>query len=218
MSRKSERALSSTYGTSGEANGRDLLLAAASELMTEMGTTEVSLHQIARRAGLTAPLVKYWFGSKDGLLLALAERDTEVSLKQLADLMATDLDPAAKLRVHIHGIVRTYARYPYLNRLLDQLLWDQESESSKSIRMGFMRPLIDAQRKILQDGISAGQFKHVDHKYMYFLIIGTCNYIFSTRVAVYELVGDKRVGKELARDYSSFAADVILSGISIQGH
>lgn len=215
MSNKAERAPAGTLDTVGEANGRDLLLAAASELMTEMGTTEVSLHQIARRAGLTAPLVKYWFGSKDGLLLALAERDTEVSLKQLAELMAMDLDPATKLRIHIHGIVRTYARYPYLNRLLDQLLWDQESESSRSIRMGFMLPLMDAQRKILEDGIAAKQFKPVDHKYMYFLIVGTCNYIFSTRVAVYQLVGDKKVGKDLARDYSTFAADVILRGISV---
>lgn len=197
-----------------EVNGRDLLLMAASELMTEMGTTEVSLHQIARRAGLTAPLVKYWFGSKDGLLLALAERDTELALRQLAELMATDLDPAAKLRVHIHGIVRTYQRFPYLNRLLDKLLWDKESQSSRAIRMGFMQPLMEAQRQILEDGIAAGHFKPIDPQYMYFLIIGTCQYIFTTRVAVFELTGEKRVGKDLARSYSAFAADIIMKGIT----
>lgn len=198
-----------------EPNSRDLLLSAASELMTEMSTTEVSLHQIARRAGLTAPLVKYWFGSKDGLLLALAERDTEGSLRQLQELLGMDLDPATKLRIHIHGIARTYARYPYLNRLLDELLWDRESESSNAIRMGFMRPLMEAQRQILADGIAAGQFRKVDPQYMYFLIVGTCQYIFATRVAVYEMTGQPKVSREFASDYSTFAADVILRGISV---
>jgi AcrR family transcriptional regulator len=196
------------------ANGREQLLSAASQLMTELGSIDVSLHQIARRAGLTAPLVKYHFGSKDGLLLALAERDTKGSLEQLEELMAMDLDPATKMRIHIHGIIRTYARYPYLNQLLDLLLWDQESESSRSIRMGFMRPLIEAQRKILEDGIASGQFRDVEPEFLYFLVIGTCLYIFSTRVAVHELFGETRVRKELATKYSAFAADTILRGIS----
>lgn len=193
----------------------DVLLQATSELMTEMGSPDVSLHQIARRAGVTAPLVKYYFGSKDGLLLALAERDTKVSLQQLAELMAMDLDPATKMRIHIHGIIRTYSKYPYLNQLLDLLLWDKDTDSSRAIRMGFMRPLIEAQRKILEDGIAAGQFKQVDSKYMYFLIVGTCQYIFSTRVAVYELVGETKVGPDLARSYAAFAADTIMRGITV---
>ncbi len=197
-----------------ELSTREVLLAAASELMTEMSTTEVSLHQIARRAGLTAPLVKYWFGSKDGLLLALAERDTEVSLRQLEELTEMDLDPATKLRIHINGIVRTYARYPYLNRLLDELLWDRESKSSNSIRMGFMRPLMEAQRQILQDGIAAGQFRNVDPQHMYFLIVGACQYMFATRVAVYEMTGESAVSPGYARDYSASVSDIVLRGIS----
>lgn len=197
-----------------EVTGREKLLTAAGELMMELGTTDISLHQIARRARVTAPLVKYYFGSKDGLLMALAERDTEVSLRQLAELMSMDLDPATKMRIHVHGIIRTYARYPYLNSLLNGLLWDQQSESSIAIRMGFMRPLIEAQRKILEDGIAAGQFRKMDSRYVYFLIVGACQYIFSTRVAVHDIFGQGKVSRELARDYAAFAADTVLRGIA----
>ena len=197
------------------AKGGEILLDAASDLMIEAGSTDVSLHQIARRAGVTAPLVKYWFGSREGLLLALAKRDTEDPLRQLAELMTLELDPATKLRIHIHGIISAYAQFPYLNRLIDQLLWDRESESSKVLRARVIRPIARAQRTILSDGIAAGQFREVNVKYMYFLIVGACHYIFSTRVGAYEVFGVPKVTKELSLEYAAFATDIILRGISI---
>ena len=51
------------------------LLVAASELMIERSSIEVSLSDIAQKSGVNAALVKYHFGNKDGLLLALAWAD-----------------------------------------------------------------------------------------------------------------------------------------------
>jgi AcrR family transcriptional regulator len=191
----------------------DALLEAASALMTELGSFHVSLHQIARKAGVTAPLVKYYFGSKDGLLVALAQRDTVGSLTQLQELMALDIDPASKLRIHITGIVRTYARYPYLNGLLDSLLRHDDTAGAQAIRASFVRPLIEAQRRIIADGIAAGQFRDVDPNYAYFLIVGACQYIFSTRVAFRELIGSETVEPAVSREYARFAVDIVLKGI-----
>ena len=202
-------------GPASGTSGREVLLDAASDLMIETGSIDVSLHQIARRAGVTAPLVKYWFGSREGLLLALAERDTEDPLNELAELMDMELDPATKLRVHIHGIISAYAQYPYLNNLIDQLLWDRESESSKALRARVIRPIARAQNMILSDGIAAGQFREINIKYMYFLIVGACHYIFSTRVGAYEVFGVPKITKEISLEYAAFATDTILRGISI---
>lgn len=197
-----------------ERSGREMLLEAAGELMSEIGSIDVSLHQIAKRAGVTAPLVKYHFGSKDGLLLALAQRDTAQSIKQLTELMAMNLDPATKLRVHIQGIIRTYARFPYLNRLLEHFLDDPEAEGTRLIWSSFLLPLIEAQKQIITAGIAAGQFREVDYKYVYFLINGACQYIFSTRITLREMIGEKKVGQELAREYAAFAAETVLRGIA----
>lgn len=202
-------------GSASGGSGREILLDATSDLMIELGTIDVSLHQIARHAGVTAPLVKYWFGSKDGLFLALVERDTEDSLNQLTELMEMELDPATKLRIHIHGIISAYAQYPYLNRLIDALLWNREAESSKALRARVIQPIVRAQRIILSDGIAAGQFRDVNIKYMYFLIVGACHYIFSTRVGVYEVFGETKVSKDLYLDYAAFATDSILRSITV---
>src|SRR6516164_9550756 len=60
-------------------NGRNAtaekLLVAASELMIERASIEISLSDIAQKSGVNAALVKYHFGNKDGLLLAFLARD-----------------------------------------------------------------------------------------------------------------------------------------------
>ncbi len=59
------------------------LLVAASELMIERAGVEISLSDIAQKSGVNAALVKYHFGNKDGLLLALLARDAATEMAQL---------------------------------------------------------------------------------------------------------------------------------------
>ncbi|MDF2602875.1 MULTISPECIES: TetR family transcriptional regulator [Sphingomonas] len=196
-----------------EGPAREVLLQAASDLMIELGTPEVSLHAIARRAGVTAPLVKYYFGSKEGLLVALVERDTSRSLAQLDGLNAMAIDPLAKLKIHIAGIVRTYSRYPYLVGLLNHLLRESRTEGSDQIKANFVIPLIDAQRRIIEEGVAAGQFRPIDPDKLYFIIVGACQYLFSSRVAFAEIMDGKLSDEAFAHDFPSAVLDVILNGL-----
>src|SRR5260370_18400082 len=66
----------------------DKLLVAASELMIERSSIEVSLSDIAQKSGVNAALVKYHFGNKDGLLLALLARDAATAVANLEYLLA----------------------------------------------------------------------------------------------------------------------------------
>jgi len=66
----------------------DKLVVAASELMIERSSIEVSLSDIAQKSGVNAALVKYHFGNKDGLLLALLARDAAIEVTHLEYLLA----------------------------------------------------------------------------------------------------------------------------------
>jgi AcrR family transcriptional regulator len=194
-------------------DARETLLTAASELMIEEGTHDVSLHAIARKAGLTAPLVKYYFGSKEGLLVALVERDTARSLEQLDHLLAMDVNAVEKMRIHISGIIRTYARYPYLLGLLGEILRGSSFAADNEVKKTFALPLIEAQRAIVEEGVDAGLFRAFNPDHLYFLIVGACQYVFAARAAFADAMGGRPTEPEFERGFAATAVDVILNGL-----
>ena len=117
------------------------LLVAASELMIERSSIEVSLSDIAQKSGVNAALVKYHFGNKDGLLLALLARDAATEMSQLEYLLAQPISPTAKLRLHIGGIIRAYHQFPYMNRLIHYLLHESSADAADEVSKFFVAPL-----------------------------------------------------------------------------
>lgn len=197
----------------GDTASRELLLRAADELMSETGTADASLHAIARRAGVTAPLATYHFGSKQGLLLALVERVTARSKGQMEALLALDAPAATRLRLHITGIVRTYARHPWLLALLNQLLRGSDETASAQMTADFVVPLVDTQRRLIEDGIANGEFRHVDTDQLYFIIIGACQYLFTARGTIGGAMGGRPAQPAFARTFAGTVADIVLRGL-----
>src|SRR6201994_4438973 len=140
----------------------DRLLDAASELMIERSSIEVSLSDIAQKSGANAALVKYHFGNKDGLLLALLARDAATEMSNLEYLLAQPIASTAKLKLHIAGIIRAYHRFPYMNRLIHYLLHESVAGSADQVSKFFVAPLLDFQRRLLSQGVRCGEFRKVD--------------------------------------------------------
>ncbi|MGE4323710.1 MAG: TetR/AcrR family transcriptional regulator [Sphingobium sp.] len=83
---------------------REYLIQAAADVMIAKDSADISLSEIADKTGLSAALVQYHFGNKEGLLVALLERDGAKALGQLRQLEAMDLSAPAKLRIHVGGL------------------------------------------------------------------------------------------------------------------
>ncbi|OKO70585.1 TetR family transcriptional regulator [Bradyrhizobium macuxiense] len=191
----------------------DKLLVAASELMIERASIEVSLSDIAQKSGVNAALVKYHFGNKDGLLLALLARDAATEISQLEYLLAQPITPSEKLRLHIGGIIRAYHQFPYMNRLIHYLLHESSAGAADEVSKFFVAPLLDFHRRLLAEGIKAGQFRKIDPVLFYTSLIGACDHLFFGRHAMSRAVGVGPVTDEVCREYIKHMEALIFGGV-----
>src|SRR6202165_5545733 len=185
---RNRRAMASELTTSvptslpgGRITTAEKLLVAASELMIERCSIEVSLSDIAQKSGVNAALVKYHFGNKDGLLLALLARDAATEVTQLEYLLAQPITPSAKLRLHIAGIIRAYHQFPYMNRLIHYLLHESSAEAADEVSKFFVAPLLDCHRRLHAEGIRCGEFHAIDAVLFYTSVIAACAHLFYGR-------------------------------------
>jgi AcrR family transcriptional regulator len=189
------------------------LLGAASELMIERKSIEVSLSDIAQKSGVNSALVKYHFGNKDGLLLALLARDAATEITNLEYLMAQPISPSAKMKLHIAGIIRAYYQFPYMNRLIHYLLHESSAEAADEVSKFFVAPLLDFHRRLLAQGVAAGEFRPIDPVLFYTSLIGACDHLFFGRHAMTRAAGVGPVTDEVCRDYIAHMDALIFGGM-----
>src|SRR6476661_2837877 len=100
---------------------REQVLDATKAIVTEDGFHAVSIEAVARRAGITRPIVYSHFGDLHGLLEALVERESARALSQLEAVLPTDLgegDPREILLAAQRGYLEVVASDPDTWRLL----------------------------------------------------------------------------------------------------
>jgi AcrR family transcriptional regulator len=199
----------------GKNSTADKLLVAAGELMIERNSIEVSLSDIAHKSGVNAALVKYHFGNKDGLLLALLERDAATEMTNLNYLLAQPISSTAKLKLHIAGIIKAYYQFPYMNRLIHYLLHGSTTEAADEVSKFFVGPLLEFQRRLLEEGIASGEFRSVDPVLFYTSLIGACDHLFFGRHSMSRAIGVGPVTDDVCRDYIAHMDALIIGGLAL---
>jgi AcrR family transcriptional regulator len=194
-----------------KASSREVLLASACALMTERSTIEISLSDIAKHSGLNSALVKYYFGTKQGMMLALVEDVLSKGLDRLEDLVAMDMSATEKLKLHVKAIITIYFRFPFINRLIHYLFADPVAGLEVAEKIS--KPLAETQRHLLEQGIATGEFKPVDPMMFYFIILGACDHLFFGQHIMRVAFHIETIDDAMRRRYTKTLLDMVLSGI-----
>jgi AcrR family transcriptional regulator len=100
---------------------REQLLDAALEVIIERGYSGVSIEAIARKAGVTRPVVYDHFPNLARLLYALVEREERYAVEQLEGVLSddpSDLQPDALLARGVHKFLDGVASRPATWRII----------------------------------------------------------------------------------------------------
>lgn len=193
-------------------DSRMALLIAASDLMIERRTIELSLIDIAERAQLNSALIRYYFGSKQAMMLALLKLVIGQGVDEMRALFASDRTPAEKLRLHIAGIVRLNARYPYLTRLTHLLFKDPKL--APDLADTISKPVALAHAALLREGVAQGVFRPLDPIQFFYIVFGASEHLFRTPEILDLVHGIDAVSDDLRRDYAGTLADLVLKGLA----
>lgn len=189
------------------------LLNATAEILSEATNIEISLSEVAKRSGVNSAMIKYHFGNKEGLLVALLEREADREMVQLEHLVGMDWKADRKLKTHIFGIINAYYRSPYLNRLIHFLVSSGSPAASQRVTELFIQPIIKAYTKIVAQGVEEGKFRNVDPGMLYYAIIGAADHIYFAGYSIPTILGGDGLNDEIKNKYAEMIAEIFLMGL-----
>jgi AcrR family transcriptional regulator len=100
------------------ARSREAVLDAAERLMAEQGYEAATVAALVEEAGIPASSIYHYFGSKEGVLLAVMERGAERFFEELPGLDRRLGAQPDHLRVLVEAVTATLDRHPDFLRIL----------------------------------------------------------------------------------------------------
>jgi AcrR family transcriptional regulator len=115
------------------------------ELFAERGFAKASMDELARRAGVTKPVIYELFQSKEGLFRACLEGLALRLAQQIADAVRAEAEPEARLRAG--GLA--FLRFAYDNRMAYELLYEGRfSDAAVSVRRSQAALILELMREM----------------------------------------------------------------------
>lgn len=151
------------------------LIEAAINLFASKGFFRSSIRDIAREMDMSIANIYHYFGSKEGLLLAILQYSALKVVQQLRQVAASDLEPLARfrllLRTHllISGSQRKEAKIYQLDR-------EQLTDEGHEINRDIQREILGIYRQILSELADKGLLRTRSVTITAFNILGVINW------------------------------------------
>ena len=188
--------------------GRNAVLEAARQLLHVLPPARVTITAVAREAGIDPALVRYYFGDRDSLLLAVVDR-------MLADLphpAASQANALATLEQRIRGTLTFTRAAKQMNRLMiDELAQSrspQVRERQRTMNIAAAQELAD-----IMDRDHGATLTRVDPLFLHVAMIGIFDFFVLAQPLIRNLVPKDTDLDELAQRFETFVVHLLLDGL-----
>jgi len=193
--------------------GREAIVASARKLLDKLPPHKATISSIARSAGVDPALVRYYFSSREELLLAVIE-----------DIIATwthahppvSAGPAAKLASLVRGMLDFALNVRSMQRLMiDECASAKSPEVRRRVRE-MNAGTLSRYALLLHSEPHAGKKSEVsvtDPLFMHVAIIGMCEFFAAAQPMIRPLVPDSIDSEELTARYKDFIERLVLDGL-----
>lgn len=188
--------------------GREALLTAARQLLQELPPAQVTASAIARRAGGDPALVRYYFGNREKLLLAVAQQIGEETSGQFPETG----NPVDMMTAFIHSTFHFTRSARNMQRLMiDELDSTSSPEVRDSLREWNRWP-VNFYASI-KERDEAGELADFDPLFLHLAVIGISDFFVSGSPLVKLLVPEGTDMDALGDKYEAFVERLLLNGL-----
>jgi len=197
---------------------KDHILDVAERVFSDLGFDGASTRLISGEAGVNMAMLNYYFGSKEGLFLAIFERKI-ASFQNILRNLGNDESMSSWSKMEKY--IEMYGDKVVSNNCFQKLLYQEmgmnrRSELSDKLRDMLLKNVSELD-KILREGIANGEFKtDIDIPMVIAALYGTKNYIINTPMMSSPLLGydiqdDKMIETRLKPQIKSFMKNLLKS-------
>ncbi len=199
----------------GEIDGRTRILDAALEEFANRGFDGATTAAIARRAGVTQPLVHYHFASKDELWRAAVTREVDAIVDHFGGISAElgDLDPVDRMKVLVRRLVLFMAEHPEFGRIMsyEGVQGGPRHQWILGLDNGDGRvPLFE---RMLGSGTQAGWAKPLPVPHVVSCIVASSAYFFQVRATMRDQYGLDTTSPEVIAAHADTVVELLFHGL-----
>ena len=194
---------------SGDGVGKETLIAAAKKLLQELTPAQVTIAAIAREAGADPALVRYYFGSREALLLGVTQ---QIALQAEVETRSEDLTPEAGLEDLIHRTFRFTRSARYMQRLMAEELSSVRSPEVREKLRKWQSMPVEAYQALL-DADHDKQLTDFSPLFVHLAVIGISDFFHSGEEVVKMLVPEGTDLAALEQEYEAFVPKLLLDGL-----
>lgn len=191
---------------------RDKILSAATKVFARYGYEGGSVEKISRLAKSYDRMIYYYYGSKEGLFIAVLEGIYRRMDEAEASVAPDPSDPVEALKSVIRFKLDYYRRNPDFVNLLNTENLHKGRHVSKSDRRGeYSSHAVEIIERILASGMAQGLFRPGLNARDVFLLIASPAYFYtSNRYTLSAFLGEELDTPEAVRHWESFVIDSVL--------
>ena len=175
-----------------ENNARERLLETATELFAEKGYAGASVREIVKKAGVSKPVLYYYFKSKEGLFYAILEWAAEVQQNILNEIFESRGTVLERYIFLYRRIYKGIHQYKSLYIMIHGLIYGPPEGVPEYDFASFQRCMLDAVKRIYTEGLPSGGIRSVDAEEVAFLVLGLMDFSLNMDMVLPELADSQR--------------------------
>ena len=191
---------------------RDSILRAATKIFAKHGFSGGRVDEISKAARSYDRMIYYYFGSKEGLFIAVLEdmyrrfNDAETALQLSSE------QPVESLTAVIAFMWNFYQRNPEFMTLLNDENLHRGKHISKSLRArDYSSPAIQILERVLESGAKKKVFRSGVSARDVYLMIAAMNYFYlANRHTLSAFLGEKLESPEALAHWQAFVVEAVL--------